>query len=66
LLGEWLQGHGRAAEAERVLTESYDGLRTARGDTHAETVAALRRLIAFYDATGNTAQADSLRERLPQ
>ena len=47
------QGHlGLLDDAERNLTCAYDDLTAALGAEHPETLAALRRLIAFYDASG--------------
>jgi len=65
-LGAGLAERGKAVEAEPLLVGGYEGLARGRGANGGITVAALKRLVAFYEAQGNAAAAASYRARLPQ
>jgi hypothetical protein len=57
--GQCLATRGRNAEAESLLTRSYPIIKRAQGGFFAR--AALERLIAFHERTGNTAAATEYR-----
>jgi hypothetical protein len=47
------------------LVDGYEGLLRGRGAQSAKTVAALKRLVAFYEGQGNTAAAAAYRAKTP-
>jgi eukaryotic-like serine/threonine-protein kinase len=55
----------RYPEAERELLAAYESLKTSRGDSSRETQAAVRRLVALYEAWKRPAQAAAYKARLP-
>ncbi len=63
-LGVCLTARQKAVEAEPLLVGGYEGLLRGRGAQSAKTVAALERLIAFYDGQGKTATATAYRTKL--
>ncbi len=60
-LGECLLAQGKVEEAEIHLVAGYESLRDTRGDRHARTLAALQRLVGFYEAIENERAAASYR-----
>jgi hypothetical protein len=63
ILGECLAARGRDREAEPLLLESYPILQKNPGG--AWGLAALRRIITFYERRGNQAKAEEYRKLLP-
>ncbi len=59
-LGLALTKEHRYAEAEPLLRDGLDGLRTAFGPDHPRTVQALDNLISMYRSAGRTADAERL------
>lgn len=53
-LGDCLVMQGRFQEAEPLLLESYEKLKTKFGSDHEKTVAALERIVALYDKSGKS------------
>jgi hypothetical protein len=64
-LGECLAALKRHTEAEPLLIRSLEILRGNRGIEDAETVAALGRVIAFYESSGDPEKAGEYRAILP-
>jgi serine/threonine protein kinase/class 3 adenylate cyclase/Tfp pilus assembly protein PilF len=64
ILGECLAASGRDREAEPLLLESYPIVQRTQGG--AWGLAALRRIITFYERRGNQAKAEEYRRLLPQ
>ncbi len=64
-LGECLAAQRQWAEAEPLLVAGYEGLVRAQGASGRATVAALKRLVAFYQVRGNTVKVALYRSRLP-
>jgi serine/threonine protein kinase/tetratricopeptide (TPR) repeat protein len=56
-LGACLVARGRFGEAEGYLLRGYEGLKTSRGDAHALTVDARRRLVTLYKVWGKPDKA---------
>jgi serine/threonine-protein kinase len=65
-LGAALSVRHKPTEAEPLLVAGYKTLLARRGAEGRLTVAALKRLVAFYEATGKADAAASSRSRLPQ
>jgi hypothetical protein len=65
-LGAGLAARRKPVEAEPLLVGGYEILRLRRGAQGRLTVAALKRLVAFYEAEGKTEAAASYRSREPQ
>ena len=63
ILGECLAASGRDREAEPLLLESYPIVQRTQGG--AWGLAALRRIITFYERRGNQAKAAEYRKLLP-
>lgn len=59
--GTYLMQSGRRDEAEPILVESYRALREVRGEHHAQTREARRRVVAFYEAHGEKEKAAAFR-----
>ncbi|HUF09394.1 MAG TPA: serine/threonine-protein kinase, partial [Rhodothermales bacterium] len=57
LLGDCLMRQQRYAEAEPLLVDGYETVRDGNGPTEAT----LRRLVTFYEAVGNDAEAEEYR-----
>jgi tetratricopeptide (TPR) repeat protein/tRNA A-37 threonylcarbamoyl transferase component Bud32 len=53
-LGECLTAQKRYAEAEPLLLDSYDGLRSRQGEKDPRVIEALDRLVKLYEQIGNT------------
>jgi serine/threonine protein kinase len=53
-LGECLTARKRYAEAEPLLLDSYDGLRSSHGEKDPRMIEALDRLVKLYEQIGNT------------
>jgi serine/threonine protein kinase/tetratricopeptide (TPR) repeat protein len=64
-LGACLATRHKAKEAEPLLVDGYEGLLRGRGAQNARTVAALQRLVAFYEGLGNTTAAAGYRAKIP-
>ena len=64
-LGAGLAARDKAAEAEPLLVSGYEGLLRGRGARSGKTVAALERLIAFYEGQGNATAVVAYRAKLP-
>ena len=64
LLGAALLARGRYTDAERYLLPSHASLQAAFGGTDPRTRAALRRLVALYDASEMPGQAAAYRAQL--
>ena len=64
-LGACLATRRKAKEAEPLLVEGYEELLRGRGAQNARTVAALQRLVTFYESLGNTTAAAGYRARIP-
>lgn len=62
-LGECLAIEGRYAEAEPLLTESFENLRVAQGDSNPRTELARRRLVSLYQTWHKT---DKVARSVPQ
>ncbi len=65
LLGECLTGLSAYDEAEQLLVDSHSVISAQLGETDQRTLAALRRIIALYDASGEPEQAREWRAKLP-
>lgn len=65
-LGGCLAARHEAVEAEPLLVDGHGGLLRGLGTRNARTVAALQRLIAFYEGQGDTAAAAGYRAQLPR
>jgi len=65
-LGAGLSARRKAVEAEPLLVDGYASLLRGLGAQSARTVAALRRLVAFYDSQGDSAAAAASRAKLPR
>jgi serine/threonine protein kinase/tetratricopeptide (TPR) repeat protein len=65
-LGGCLLACRRFPEAEALLLQGYDGLKASRGETHALTVEAARRVVALYEARGKPDKAAEWRKKLPR
>jgi serine/threonine protein kinase/tetratricopeptide (TPR) repeat protein len=65
-LGACLVARGRYAEAEGYLLHGYEGLKASRGDAHALTVDARRRLVMLYKAWGKPAKTREYEATLGQ
>ncbi len=65
VLGASLSAAGRFGEAEPLLIASYPVIRDRRGAKALETVNALERIIAFYEASGQPEKAAEYRALLP-
>ncbi len=63
-LGKCLMALGETEEAESELLGSLAMLVEKRGDSHRESQLALQDLVALYERTGDTEQADEYRARL--
>jgi serine/threonine-protein kinase len=64
VLGAYLGRIGQPAQAEELLTRSYASLRESRGARDRHTYAALRRLVAFYEASAMPEKAARYRAML--
>jgi tetratricopeptide (TPR) repeat protein/predicted Ser/Thr protein kinase len=64
-LGKCLTLRGRYPEAERELLAAYASLKASRGEAHRDTQAAVRRLVALYEAWKRPAPAAAYRAKLP-
>jgi hypothetical protein len=68
MLGVRLPGQKKYADAEPLLKEGYEGMKhrkkTMPADATRHLAEALTRLVQFYDATGNAAEADRWRKEL--
>jgi tetratricopeptide (TPR) repeat protein len=62
-LGECLAARGQFAEAEPLLVESYPAIKSTQGGAWA--LAALNRIIRFYERRGNAAKVAEYRKLLP-
>jgi eukaryotic-like serine/threonine-protein kinase len=65
-LGACLAKRNQAKEAEPLLVDGYEGLLRGRGAQNPRTVAALQRLVAFYEGLGNVTAAAGYRARIPR
>jgi len=65
VLGASLSARGRFEQAEALLIESYPVIRNHRGEWARETVDALGRIIALYEAWGKPDKAGEYRTLLP-
>jgi serine/threonine protein kinase len=65
-LGECLTTQGRYDEAEPLLLQSYESLKSSQGTTNPRTRLALRRLITLYDDWGKHDTANRYKNRLDQ
>lgn len=65
-LGECLRAPKRYAEAEPLLLESYNDLKTSQGEQNPKTMEALQRLVSLYEAWGKPAQTAPYRAMLPE
>ena len=65
-LGDCLAARHKAKEAEPLLVDGYEGLLRGRGAQNPRTVAALQRLVAFYEGLGNTTAAAGYRAKIPR
>jgi serine/threonine-protein kinase len=63
-IGRALTGLGRLEEAERVLEDAYERA-ASRGDDDPRTQGVLRATAELLDVAGRTAEADSVRSKLP-
>jgi tetratricopeptide (TPR) repeat protein len=63
-LGECLTTQGRYDEAEPLLLQSYESLKSSQGATNPRTRLALRRLVALYDDWGKPDTANAYRDKL--
>jgi serine/threonine protein kinase len=63
-LGECLTTQGRYAEAEPLLLQSYESLKSSQGATNPRTHLALRRLITLYNDWGKHDTANIYKNRL--
>lgn len=61
ILGESLGQQQKFAEGEPLLVEGYERIAALRGPAHPNTRAALKRVIAFYDAWQKPGAADRYR-----
>ena len=66
LLGECLTRLGQYETAERLLVDSYAVIRKRFGGEHPRTLAALGRIIEFYELCGEAGQAATYRALLPE
>ena len=64
-LGAALTGQARYAEAEPLLTETYQLFLDGRGPEDPRTIRGTRRLIAYYEALGDQDAAERYRAQLP-
>jgi tetratricopeptide (TPR) repeat protein len=65
MLGDCLIRMGRYSEAEALVVRSFDITRAEFGDEHGRTRAALGRVIALYEATGDSVKAAEYRALRP-
>jgi tetratricopeptide (TPR) repeat protein len=65
-LGECLTAQGSYDEAEPLLLQSYESLKSSQGATNPRTRIALRRLITLYDDWGKHDTANRYKNRLDQ
>jgi tetratricopeptide (TPR) repeat protein/predicted Ser/Thr protein kinase len=65
-LGDCLADAGHYEEAEPLLQKAYAGLAATLGSENQYTIAALKRLIEFYEARGLAERAEEYRARLPK
>jgi eukaryotic-like serine/threonine-protein kinase len=65
-LGECLTAQGRYDEAEPLLLQSYESLKSSQGATNPRTRLALRRLVALYDDWGKPDTANAYKNELDQ
>ena len=65
-IGYCLMQDNRHAEAESLIVGGYETIRAARGDEDARTIAALERVIQYYERAGKDAEAETMRARLPE
>ncbi len=56
-LGECLTAQRRHAEAEILLLESHNALRSGQGEQHPRTLEARQRLVKLYEAWGKPYKA---------
>jgi len=63
-LGECLTNQGRYDEAEPLLLQSYESLKSSQGASNPRTRLAVQRLIALYEGWGKFDTAKSYRNRL--
>jgi serine/threonine-protein kinase len=63
-LGECLMNQGRYDEAEPLLLQSYENLKSSQGTNNPRTRLALQRLVALYQASGNSGAAEKYRALL--
>jgi len=63
-LGACLATRHETKEAERLLVAGYEGLLRGRAAQNARTIAALQRVVAFYEGVGDTAAAAGYRSRI--
>jgi len=53
-------------ETEKLLLEAIEGRRLKLGDTHPYTIGSLHSLIALYEASNKSKEAEMWRAKLPQ
>jgi len=63
-LGESLAAQRRYVEAEPLLMQCFNDLKSSQGAQHPSTTEALRRLVTLYEAWGKPEQAAHFRARL--
>lgn len=63
--GNCLRRMGRYDEAEPLLIEGYDRLKTAYGDSHSWTIGAATMLVELYEARRQPEQAAKWKELVP-
>jgi serine/threonine protein kinase/Tfp pilus assembly protein PilF len=61
-LGKCLADLGKDAEAENLLIESFETLRTTRGLEDQRTISVLDDLISYYDSRGQKSKASEYRD----
>lgn len=63
-LGECLTTQGRYDEAEPLLLQSYESLKSSQGAGNPRTGLAVQRLVAFYESWGKPDRANQFRIQL--
>ena len=63
-LGECLTTQGRYDEAEPLLLQSYESLKSSQGANNPRTRLALQRLVVLYEDWGRFATANIYRNKL--
>jgi serine/threonine-protein kinase len=61
-LGECLAAQNRFAEAEPLVVQSYEGLKTSKGEKHPYTTAALKQVVELYEKWKKPDMADKYRK----